>query len=360
MTFIPIEKLFIDDATSRMDLDKSKLCKYGIKPLDDACSCIFPDDLVVIGADPGSGKTTLGLHIAQHNAQRGKRVALYHLEGHQHEPVQRLKWNDICQIYYNEHKGKGLEMYYTKYLLNEIDSEFIASLEARIYNEWIDKYANKLFIYKKNKGLNLEQFKESLTAFSGLMSLDLLMGMKEISDQVKTELEIDLIVIDHLQYFSYRNPASELFEVSEILRACKEITENFNIPIILISHFRKKGKDRYMPGQEDFHGTSNIAKIASVAITLMPDRDSSNHATMEYPTYLRIAKSRIGIPPNIVMRGVFDGRLRRYQDEYQVYKLNSFDMIDKEAMAFNELPYWAKKGTAGHYTKYADKKYTDI
>jgi hypothetical protein len=342
MSFNTIEQLFIEDTSNRLDLKRENLCTYGIAPLDHACACIFPDEVVVIGADSGAGKTTLSLHIARHNVRKGKRVALYHLEGNQYEPVQRLKWQDICRIYYQNYKSLCYDMEYKKFLLGEIGPE-IATIEAQVYSEYKEQFANKLFIYKKQAGLTLEKFKDSLENFSNLMPIDLLLGMKDVTSAVKASLDIDLIIIDHLQYFSLTNPMNELQEISEILRTCKTISESFNIPIIIISHLRKKGKERYMPGQEDFHGTSNIAKIASTAITLMPDYDNYDHYNLEFPTFIRVAKSRLGVEPNLAMRCIFNGRLRKYEESYLIHKIDSFGVVNEEHMEHAALPQWAKQ-----------------
>lgn len=359
MAFKLFEDKFLDEKKYRQALNIENLCSYGIKPLDDACKCILPDDLVVIGATSGAGKTELSLHIAQHNAQRGKRVALYHLEGSEYEPIQRMTWRDLCRLYFNNHSDRHIKMDYMDWLTNKIDP-FINELEGQVYAEYCDKFAERFFIFERGNGLTLTKFRDSLSDFTGLVSLDMLLGMKEITSAVKG-INLDLIVIDHLQYFSLTNPMNELQEVSEILQTCNDIATSFKIPIILVSHLRKGNKERGMPSQDDFHGTSNIAKKASTAITLMPDYCNHDNFTMKYPTYIRVCKSRFGLNPNIVIRGIFDGTTRKYDDEYQVHKIDNFGMINTDPMDFNALPHWAKQGVGQEYVKYTPKKeYTDI
>jgi predicted ATP-dependent serine protease len=62
-------------------IDPSRICTFGIKPLDDALIGLLPNDLAIIGADSGVGKSEICLDLAIHNASKGKKVALYFIEG---------------------------------------------------------------------------------------------------------------------------------------------------------------------------------------------------------------------------------------------------------------------------------------
>lgn len=90
----------------------------------------------------------------------------------------------------------------------------------------------------------------------------------------KEELDVDLVVIDHLHYFT-----RELQNVAEDLgRITKEFKKNairYNIPIILISHVRKMNKDEQLSG-ESLRGSSLIAQDAD--IVLLVDRDPETNA----------------------------------------------------------------------------------
>ena len=95
---------FIEEAEFRGDTDIEKLCTYGVTPLDDAMLAINRNELIVLGASSGSGKTELALQISRNNAMRGKKVAHYNLEGGYLEGIQRMKWRDICDLYFKEYK----------------------------------------------------------------------------------------------------------------------------------------------------------------------------------------------------------------------------------------------------------------
>lgn len=90
----------------------------------------------------------------------------------------------------------------------------------------------------------------------------------------KDQLDVDLVVVDHLHYFT-----RELQNVSEDLgRITKEFKKNairHNIPIILISHVRKLGKDEDL-NENALRGSSLIGQDAD--IVLFVNRDPETNA----------------------------------------------------------------------------------
>ena len=89
---------FLEEAIERFSMKKNDLCSYGVPCLDHALGGIYKNDLVVVGADSGVGKSELVLNIAKYNASRGKRVVLYYLEGGHTEAMRRMKWGEWKEI----------------------------------------------------------------------------------------------------------------------------------------------------------------------------------------------------------------------------------------------------------------------
>jgi len=294
---------------------------------------------VVIGADSGAGKSEASLKIAQVNAKRGKKVALYYLEGGYYEAISRMKWRDIANEYFRDYHHLGIEMDYRKWSLNMYrGNTTLMAIESRLWDEWQEIYNNNLLIYS-GKGLTLDSFTASLVDFY---------ERKDDPNPFQEQFTlggIDLIIIDHLQYFSLTRAESEIFEITSILKTVKNITEIFNIPIVLVSHLRKKTKDRGLPGQEDFYGSSNIPKIASTAITLAPSSEKDNIQKGVYPTYIRIAKSRIGIKPNYAFLIDFHLDKREYSDTYEICRLDNFGNVADKVLDKQEEPRWKDRDT---------------
>lgn len=337
--FLSWQDAFKKEAEYRLDTDVSKLCSYGIKPLDDALICINKGELVVIGADSGVGKTEIAIQIASHNAKLGKKVALYHLEGGFREAISRMKWRDICQEYYLNHADKHLEMNYQKWVVNLDQPKLLAELESKVWNEYNAKYGNNLFIHNANGDLTLTDFLVSLLDFHSLTTAA---GAPFGDVGRNVGYDLDLIVIDHLQYFSLDQAESEITEITNIIRKVKMITDKHQIPVALISHLRKKSKDRGLPDQQDFYGSSNIPKIANTAITITPQLNKEDFFNNIYPTWIRVVKSRVGVRSSIAILSDFDGRKKAYSDRYLVHKVNGDGHTSTEPLTDRELPRWAK------------------
>lgn len=329
-----LEDAFTDESETRLNTNINDLCIYGIKPLDDSLVCIAPNELVVIGSDSGYGKSEMAINIARTNIKRGKRVALYYLEGGYKEAISRMKWRDIADEYFKNYSHLGIELDYRKWMLNLLQNETLRKIESKIWERYKAEYKNNLFLYSA-KQLNADTFMSSLLEFHKLVPVKdgspFIMGGK---------MDVDLVIIDHLQYFSLTKAENEIFEITEILRKVKNITDNLNTPVVLISHLRKKTRDRGLPGQEDFYGSSNIPKIASTAITLTPSSEKDNLQKGIYPTYIRVVKSRIGVRPNYAFLVDFYLDRREYADEYVIYRLDNFGNVASEP---TEKPRWTGK-----------------
>ena len=66
-------EIALEERKNREGIDPSKLCSFGITALDDPCKYIFKNDLIVIGADSGVGKSELALDIALNNVENNKK-----------------------------------------------------------------------------------------------------------------------------------------------------------------------------------------------------------------------------------------------------------------------------------------------
>jgi len=263
-------------------------------------------------------------------------VAVYYLEGGHKEAIARIKWRDICSIYFETHKDLGIEMDYHSWLVNEHVHPLMGKIEAEVYLNYKDAYKDNLFFYNAKAGLTIDDFLSSLLDFHDLETC--------FGDTLKEKkgFNLDLIIIDHLQYFSLAQGENEYAEVTNIIRQVKTITDNYNIPVVLISHLRKTGKDTGLPDMEDFHGSSNIPKISTTSIMISPATDKQQLASNIFPTYMRVVKSRVGIKATYAALIDFDLTARQYRPNYELCKVNYFGEVATEPMAKEEKPKWAK------------------
>lgn len=315
-------------------IEPKKICNFGVKILDDALIGILPNDFMVLMADSGVGKSELAIEIAIHNASNGKVVALYFIEGGAEEAINRIRWKMICNKYFSEKQPETLDMDYRKWRMGLLKGELMSKLNLQCYKEFQNKVKKNLHIYCFEEGFTITMLINSLGWFTEQKRGDFLL---------ENYLNIDLLVIDHLQYFTLANPKNELTEMTEILMKVKDITNHHKIPVLMVSHLRKKEKDRGLPSQEDAYGTSNIVKIASQAIAISPYFTSDNYSMEKYPTFFRFVKSRTGLRSSIAALCNFNFKIGKYEDEYLIYKLKG-DKPEAEPLKPYDYPKWAKKG----------------
>jgi len=331
--WLPWDEAFRLENTERLDTDPTALCNYGIKLLDDALFKIGKNELIVIGAETGMGKSELSLAIAQHNAKQNKKVALYYLEGGHQEAIRRMKWKDIATEYYKKQYGYEVNMDFIRWLYNDLKSPLLEEIEAEIYKRYKEKYKDNLYLYPVTKDFTLDTLMMSLLSFHQLLSQN---------------LGLDLIILDHLQYFSLGNTENEITEITKILRKVKEITEHYNTPVILVSHLRKRGKGAGLPTHEDFYGSGNIAKISNTSIMISPATDRDSYSKNLFPTYFRFVKSRVGVRTNYAFLVDFDMNTRSYGDNYDIFRVNNMGQVASEALSNNEKPKWARRNNGSN------------
>jgi hypothetical protein len=222
--------------------------------------------------------------------------------------------------------------------LNECPNPSLQRLAGEVYNDLKDKIGDRLKLFHSKSGLTCESFCESLKEFTSLEHV----FDPDTASMRPERMEIDLVVVDHIHYFRYADEKEEIKAMTNIMQTCKDITEEYNIPVVMVAHLRKLPRGHGVPDKEDIYGTSNIHKIANTCIILAPDHEKHDIANSLYPTFIRIAKSRQGLQPNILMSVNFDGRTRAYADRYDLYKCGPIGDVAGESIPFNELPRWAR------------------
>lgn len=331
----------LEEQAERESVDTAKLCRYYIPTLDDSLIGISKNDLVVIGADSGLGKSEISLNMAIQNACDGKTVALFFLEGGEKEAISRIKYCRIAQRYYNDYKHHNIKIDYFSWKNNLIKHPIIKEIEAEVQKDLCGKLKDNLYICPINKDFTIDTLVGEMLDFHNLSNVVL-------PGNGGSSYDLDLIVIDHLQYFSLEQGETEIQSITRIMKTCKDIADHENIPVVLVSHLRKKAQNRGIPDQEDFYGSSNIPKISSTAIVISSDYTKNDFKNNKYPTFFRIVKSRQGLRSNYAIRTIFDLNRRQYETEYDLYLINREGRICASAIKYENLPEWAKKGSLQH------------
>lgn len=325
-----------DQTKSRKAIDKTKICSFGIQALDDAFIGILRNDLVVIGADSGIGKSDICLNIALSNAAKGRRVALFFIEGGSEEAITRIKWKAIKDLYY-ANPDNTAELDYRQWCMGMLESPAMDVLEAQAQELLNKKIGNNLDIYDFDSSFTIGHLTQALGYYAAKRKVDAGGGFM-VDDHY---YDVDLVIIDHLQYFTLMAAGSENQEMTQILMQVKDLTQHSRIPVVLVSHLRKKEKDRGLPGQDDFHGTSNICKIASIAITVTNHPTKDNYRDQLFPTFFRVVKSRTGIRSTYAILKNYNFKLGEYDKPYALYALKGDKPLSNPIPAHLQ-PQWAR------------------
>lgn len=306
------------------------IMQYGVTFFDEALGGIASNDLVVVGAKTGSGKTQLVTQIALSNAMAKKRVSFFALEAENHEIERRIKYHLLTRAFLSDKKGTQFDrgmLNYADWRLGRLEKE-LGPHEAVVQNH-MDKTMSTLQTYYRVSGhFGVQELEKSL---------------------VKAAKRSDLIVLDHFHYVD-TDGQNENAEAKAITKTLRDVVLSNGVPIVVVAHLRKTQGGRsapLMPGVEDFHGSSDLVKIATTAILIGPARGittESNAFEGAYPTYMRIGKCRLdGSRLYHVGVGLFEPVTGRYRDKYAVGYFNGTE-TEWHCVNPEKRPRWAKNG----------------
>lgn len=294
--------------------------QFGISYLDDALGGVFKNDLILIGAYSGIGKTELVTNIAMKNAGLGKRVHFFALEAEQMEIERRIKYKMLSEMFYKTLRSKyqHIQFDFSEWYAGKLD-KIIGDYEPEIEKLLLDLYPTLSTIYRDGGDYTVEKFEKQFLA---------------IQDQT------DLVIIDHLHYFDSEDP-NENRALRNIIKKLRDTALLIGKPIILVAHVRKRERKikQLVPELEDFHGTSDIGKIATRAITIGQSKELSLDKT-KVVTYFKIVKNRLASNrTRFVAITNFDISNNMYDKKYLLGTEEpdgEFILADK-----NDVPFWA-------------------
>lgn len=301
--------------------DRNKMLNFGIDFLDGALRFIFPDDLILFGAMPGAGKTQQAVNIAITNALLGKRIHLFALEASKNEIENRMFYSLTAKNYYNAICPKEFDrpLNYEDWLADYFGDDLLLHEEAA--RNQILKLNNLHTFYRDEKEFTSKTLSNMALAYAG---------------------ETDLIIVDHVHYFDFVDD-DENKALHDIIKTARNIVLRIGKPMIMIAHLRKR--DRFtdlIPGIYEFHGSSNLPKIATRVICMAPGGPVENEKYKFY-TYIRIGKNRFNNSiSNYIGKTIYDIRTNSYDKVTQVGKL-SLDGKSFETLSEREVPFWVKK-----------------
>lgn len=289
---------------------------FGVAFLDDSLGGIYPNDLLLVGAKTGFGKSQLAMLVTRFNASQGKRVHFFALEAEEYEIERRLKYQSIADHFFADPNRPRIQLNYMDWYYGKLDKP-LAYLEEKVD---ADKYPG-LNVYYRSHEFMAKDFER------------LFLGIKD---------QTDLVVIDHLHYFDL-DDENENRAIKTLVKKIRDTALITGKPVILIAHVRKSDKraKQLIPDIEDFHGSSDIGKIATKAITIAPCYDKM--ASGMRGTYMQVLKCRVdGARTNATALCGYNFKTQRYESDYFLGNLSS-DGTEFKAFEQQDLPPWASR-----------------
>lgn len=297
--------------------------KFGVKYLDECLGGIVKNDLVIIGAKSGIGKTQLAKIIAEKNSgPDGGTVHYFALEAEPFEIERRLKYQISYEVFQKTMRAKHpfVNMNFMDWMDGKFN-EIFAPYEAEI----------NAIVAERNPGLKTF-YRVNGERFTSQTLKDAVLAIQH---------DTDLIIIDHLHFFDIEDQ-NENRGMKELMMTIRDLAMLVAKPMVVIAHMRKTNggpkQKNILPDIDDFMGSSDIAKMCTKAIIIGPyDMASPQN---NWWTAMRAAKNRrdssrtrwIGVVNYNTVRDAYDARYFIGRNAY-----DKLDLIEK----MSEFPYWA-------------------
>ncbi|MBO4694212.1 MAG: replicative DNA helicase [Clostridia bacterium] len=237
----------------------------GIGDLDRMITGLNKSDLIILGARPGMGKTSMALNIARNVAvNTGKTVCFFSLEMSRDQLAQRLLSSESGVVSQKLRTGE---------------------LTA---DEWT---------MLTKAGENLSKAKLYFDQTSDIT-------VPEMKAKLRRMKKVDLVIIDYLGLMhSARRIDNRVQEISEITRNLKIMAKELNVPIITCSQLSRgtetKGKS-HRPTLADLRDSGSIEQDADIVLFLYRDayynneRDNEEDFSEDNVSECIVAKNRHG------------------------------------------------------------------
>lgn len=207
------EKTFTEKiAEATIDLEKkynnqSDYSLYtGLYDLDDMTCGLHNQELTIIGARPGVGKTTLALQLAENIAKKDKNVLFISLEMSDNQLIQKMIAREGNVKSYRMRRGT----------LEDKDWEKIANTVGKL---------SELKFNTNSKIRNIQ-------------------GLEVLARKLKNQNKLDLLIIDYIQLLRNKEKFNcREQEVADISRRLKLLSLELDIPIIALCQLNRNASN---------------------------------------------------------------------------------------------------------------------
>ncbi len=250
----------IDGIDRRFNREVSLGFDTGLKSLDEFIPGICSGHVIVVAGEPGSGKTTLGLNIAERVALHSKATAL----------VFSLEMSDV------ELTNRSLAS------VGSVQLQHISEGHSMTDSDWpgLTGAVNKL------NGAPLVLCDDAMLT---------LKDIRQIARTVKREHGLGLIALDYVGLVKGESKSAPRHEqVAEISKGIKRLAKELGVPILLLAQLNRGPKQRAnkRPTKSDLRESGQLEADADVVVLV--HRDNESEAGQAGVTELIVDKNRHG------------------------------------------------------------------
>ena len=178
----------------------------GLYDLDDMTCGLHNQELTIIGARPGVGKTTLALQLAENIAKKDKNVLFISLEMSDNQLIQKMIAREGNVKSYRMRRGT----------LEDTDWEKIANTVGKL---------SELKFNTNSKVRNIQ-------------------GLEVLARKLKNQDKLDLLIIDYIQLLRNKEKFNcREQEVADISRRLKLLSLELDIPIIALCQLNRNASN---------------------------------------------------------------------------------------------------------------------
>jgi replicative DNA helicase len=234
----------------------------GFDGLDTILSGLQKSELIILGARPSVGKTSLVLDMARHAGLAGFKVGIFSLEMSREQIIDRVI-------------SAASQVPLWHILTGRIEGD-----EFPMIQNSLDKLSSVKVFIDDSPSLGVLQ-------------------MRSMARRLQMEHGLDLLIVDYLQLIRPRTSSDNMVQqVTEISRGLKALARELKVPVLAVSQLSRGVEQRGgMPRLSDLRESGSIEQDADVVMFLYrKDRDSN--ATYgqdeEGTTQVIVAKHRNG------------------------------------------------------------------
>lgn len=250
-SLVPFDKL-IERSMEELDATDANECiSTGYKWLDDQIVGLFKSELMVVGGETGTGKTTFVTNICYQASRRGIKTAVFALED-------RLTDYGIRAVYFELGKirkkyGNAANYPWNAYRKNEIKDPSYKAFRKKAQDNLKN---DNLFFVDVPSQMNISALEKMVTEF--------------------TQKGVKLFLVDHLHYFDMmREDKSKADYIEETMIRLKTLMNRTGARVILVVHYKKL--DGKKPTVDSFKDSIAIPQNANYIINIWRDRSETGN-----------------------------------------------------------------------------------